>query len=548
MLTTTANQSPVVSFSDKKVLILDDMPDMRTTMRNQVQSLGVSNVSLASNVKEALNQIQQKSFDIIFCDYYLGEATDGQQFLEYLRTNNAISRATLFIMITAETGFNSVITAAECMPDDYLLKPFTGETLKLRLERLLERKTRLAAIDKLQDKGAWPEIIKACDEIIACKDKYIVDAMRIKGNALLMLHQIDAAILFYQNALKIREMPWAKLGLARALKFKGDGEQAGQLLEGLITENPRLLAAYDLLGKIHSESGDTEKALSVLDSACKIAPHSLARQRSIANLAESTGDFAKVDKALSIVVKQTKNSPLRDSKDYAKLCNALTETGELERAVNVIKDAKDHFKETTEMKFLAAYEAVAQSKLGNKDLAEKALELALTDDGSIPTEATSLALAKACLAQNKQELAFNILKAAVQNNPDSNKLQEDIGAIFKDHGGADVAKQLIESSVKEVINLNNDAVQKARAGQYTEAAAMLTEAALRLPNNLQILSNAALSILMDVFTNGFDLTKFTRAKEFQDAVVAQNDQYPKLAEINAFQIKIQSKYRQEIGE
>lgn len=548
MLTSTANQAPVVSFSDKKVLILDDMPDMRTTMRNQVQSLGVSNVSLASNVKEALNQIQQKNFDIVLCDYYLGEATDGQQFLEYLRTNNAISRATLFIMITAETGFNSVITAAECMPDDYLLKPFTGETLKLRLERLLERKARLAAIDKLQDKGAWPEIIKACDEIIACKDKYIVDAMRIKGNALLMLHQTDAAINFYQNALKMRDMPWAKLGLARALKFKGDGEQAGQLLEGLITENPRLLAAYDLLGKIHSESGDAEKALNVLDNACKIAPHSLARQRSIANLAESTGDYSKVDKALSVVVKQTKNSPLRDPKDYAKLTNALTETGELERAVSVIKEAKDHFKETAEMKFLAAYEAVAQSKLGNKDLAEKALELALTDDGSIPTEATSLALAKACLAQNKKDLAFSILKSAVQNNPDSSKLQDDIGIIFKDHGGADVAKQFIESSVKEVINLNNDAVQKARAGQYAEAAAMLTEAALRLPNNLQILSNAALSILMDIFTNGFDASKFIRAKQFQDAVVKQNDQYPKLAEINAFQIKIQGKYRQEIGE
>ncbi|MBC3830881.1 response regulator [Undibacterium amnicola] len=548
MLTTTANQAPVVSFSDKKVLILDDMPDMRTTMRNQVQSLGVSNVSLASNVKEALNQIQQKNFDIVLCDYYLGEATDGQQFLEYLRTNNAISRATLFIMITAETGFNSVITAAECMPDDYLLKPFTGETLKLRLERLLERKARLAAIDKLQDKGAWPEIIKACDEIIACKDKYIVDAMRIKGNALLMLHQTDAAINFYQNALKMRDMPWAKLGLARALKFKGDGEQAGQLLEGLITENPRLLAAYDLLGKIHSESGDAEKALNVLDNACKIAPHSLARQRSIANLAESTGDYSKVDKALSVVVKQTKNSPLRDPKDYAKLTNALTETGELERAVSVIKEAKDHFKETAEMKFLAAYEAVAQSKLGNKDLAEKALELALTDDGSIPTEATSLALAKACLAQNKKDLAFSILKSAVQNNPDSSKLQDDIGIIFKDHGGADVAKQFIESSVKEVINLNNDAVQKARAGQYAEAATMLTEAALRLPNNLQILSNAALSILMDIFTNGFDASKFIRAKQFQDAVVKQNDQYPKLAEINAFQIKIQGKYRQEIGE
>ena len=144
-----------ISFTDRKILVLDDMPDMRTTMRNQMQALGITNVNLAGTVKEALAYISQRTYDVILCDYYLGGNTDGQQFLEYLRNTNTISRATLFIMITAETGFNSVITAAECLPDDYLLKPFTGETLKVRLEKLLERKSRLAGIDRLQDAGDW---------------------------------------------------------------------------------------------------------------------------------------------------------------------------------------------------------------------------------------------------------------------------------------------------------------------------------------------------------------------------------------------------------
>ena len=56
--------------------------------------------------------------------------------------------------------------------------------------------------------------------------------------------------------------------------------------------------------------------------------------------------------------------------------------------------------------------------------------------------------------------------------------------MFKDHGGADVARELIESSVKEVIALNNCRA-KAQAGEYAEASRMLTEAALRLPNNLR---------------------------------------------------------------
>ncbi len=539
------NASPI-SFTDRKILVLDDMPDMRTTMRNQMQALGIMNASLASNVKEALNFIAQRTYDVILCDYYLGGSTDGQQFLEYLRTTNKISRATLFIMITAETGFNSVITAAECLPDDYLLKPFTGETLKIRLERLLERKARLANIDRLQDKGDWPAIIKACDDIILVRDKYMVDAMRIKGNALLTLNRVDDAIKFYQDAIKMRDMPWAKLGLAKALKSRGEGSHAGQILEGIIQDNPKLLAAYDLLGKIHTEAGDTQKALSVLDNACKIAPHSLARQRSIAHLAEETGDYERVDKALSVVVKQTENSPLRDPNDYVKLTNALTETGELERAVGIIKKAKDNFKENTEVKLFAAVEAITQQKAGNKDAAQKALAIALEQDETSLPESTRLAIAKACLANGKQDEAKQILKAIVQNNPDSNKLQSQIATMFKDHGGADVARELIDSSVKEVIALNNQAVQKAKAGEYAEASRMLTEAALRLPNNLQVVSNASLSILMDVFMNGYDVAKTMQAKQFQEAVSAQNSQYPKLAEIMAFQVKIQQKYKQEM--
>jgi tetratricopeptide (TPR) repeat protein len=173
--------------------------------------------------------------------------------------------------------------------------------------------------------------------------------------------------------------------------------------------------------------------------------------------------------------------------------------------------------------------------------------VALEPDENNLTEDTKLAIANACLVNGRKDEAMQMLKSVVQNNPDSSKLQSQIAHIFKDHGGADVAKQLIDSSVKEVINLNNDAVQKAKSGAYAEASEMLTEAALRLPNNLQIVSNASLSILMDVFMNGYDSAKTQQAKQFQEAVTAQNSQYPKLAEIMAFQVKIQQKYKQEMA-
>src|SRR5512135_95875 len=95
------------SYSDKQILIVDDMPDMRSSLRSQLASLMMEQVAVVGSVRDALEQLKKRKFDIILCDYYLGGNTDGQQFLEFLRSSNIISRATLFIMVTAETGYES---------------------------------------------------------------------------------------------------------------------------------------------------------------------------------------------------------------------------------------------------------------------------------------------------------------------------------------------------------------------------------------------------------------------------------------------------------
>jgi CheY-like chemotaxis protein len=532
----------LVSYSDKRVLIIDDMPEMRSTLRSQIGSLAIDKVGMAGNIRDALDQLKKAKYDIILCDYHLGGGTDGQQFLEFLRTSKIISRGTLFIMVTAETDYESVITAAECLPDDYLLKPFTAETLRSRFERLLEKKTRLVVIDKLLDQGRWQDIITACDEIIAAKDKYLIDVMRIKGHALIMSNQFELARDLYQQALALRTMPWAKLGMARALRGLGEIDQTKLLLDDLIAENPNFLSAYDMLGHIHMEAGEGDKALDVLDSACKVSPNSLARHRSIAGIAEDVADFSRVEKALSIVVRKTKNSPLRNSADYARLGNALTEMGETGKAVAVLDEARNSFKEPGDVRLLAAVEAVAQQKAGNDDLAEQALQRALQGGtGKLP-EATTLAIAKACLANNKQYEAMALLKDVIQNNPDSKLVHGRVSSMMKQHGSEALSQQLIESSVQEIIQLNNSAVEKAKAGEFAVASQMLGEAAARLPDNLQIVTNASFCLLLDVFMNGMDAAKLREAQLLQQSAVEKNNRHPKLTDITELMTKIQTKY------
>ncbi len=532
----------VTPFKNTSVLILDDLPEARTSLRTLVGSLGCESVAVAGNVRDALEQVRNNSFDLILADYFLGGETDGQQFLEYLRTRRVIGRGVLFVMVTGEKGYESVVTAAECMPDDYLLKPFTGDVLKLRLERLLEKKQRLANIDKMQDKNDWAGVIRACDEIIAARDRYQVDAMRIKGNALLASGRVEEAAGFYRSMLELRPLPWARFGLSRALQQQGRAEECKEVLGSLIQESPQFLAAYDLLGKVHLAAGDADAALVVLDSACAVSPNSLARHRAVATVAEDKGDYRRVETALAKVVGKTRNTPLRETADIARLGLAYTENGEPAKAVGLIEEACRNFKADLGDMHLAAVEALAQRKAGNKDKAEGALARALQGDAAKLQPAAAMAVAKACLAAGKQDAAHGILKNLVQTNPEAKQMHAQISAVLRESGSATAADNLVAESIREIIQLNNDAVMKAKAGELALAAEMLTSAAQRLPGNIQIVANAAAALLFDVLGNGLDAEKLRQAQAFQKAVQAREPAHPKLAEIAQLVAQIRGKY------
>ncbi len=535
-------------YSDRKLLIIDDMPEMRSSLRSQATSIGFQKVTVCGHLRDALEALRQTEFDIILCDYYLGSGTNGQQFLEHLRARRLISRKTLFIMITAEKNHNSVITAAECMPDDYLLKPFTADLFKTRVERLLEKKQRLAKVDAMQDKGRWAEVIAACEEIMAARDRFLVDAMRIKGHALIQSGRHDDAAAFYRQVLGMRPLPWAKLGLARALREQGNNAEARETLGALIAEAPQLMAAYDLLGHIHAAEGDTAAALKVLDDASRLSPHSLNRLRAIAEVAEDAGDFERVEKSLAQVVEKTRNTPLRDTADFARLGNALTATGQADKALDLIDEARTVFREAADGPALAAVEAVALHQTGNRAKAEEALQRALQGEiGELPPN-TMLTLAKACLAAGRTEQGEAILKQVVQTNPDAKDVHARVTRVMEEHGVADHAERLVADSVQEVVQLNNDAVRCGKEGRIGDAAAMLTAAANRLPGNLQIVANAAYALLVDLLTNGMDPVKLQDAGRFRQAVRERAPGHRKLTDIDALWAKLAARGGSEAGQ
>lgn len=519
--------------SDKWVLVIDDLEGMRSQLRMSLTNSGFAKLHLASSIKDALDRMAANRYDVILCDYSLGDSTDGQQFLEYLRSNDLIAHNTIFIMITAEQAYEKVVAASECAPDDYLLKPFTAAQFDARLEKLLGRQEYFSVIDKAADEKNWTRVIAECDKKLASKDKYFIELCKIKASALMSAGRHQDAANLYREVLALRPIGWAKLGLARALAMLDKKEEAQSLVREILAESPQFMAAYDLLGKLLSESGEKEAALDILQKAREVSPGTMSRIRELSSLAVSAGKPEVAETVMRQALQKHKYSPVRQANDYAVLSKALVNQGKAAEALSVVADAKKTFNDEHSSVMLAATESVAHRAAGNHKLAEAALAQAMSvGDLSKLSAQSVVALADACFAMGKEDEATSLLRHAIQNNQEDesirSKVHETLTAAGKD---ATEATAMIEESSREVILLNNDGVRKAEAGQLDEAIASLCEAADRLPNNLQIVSNAALVIALDLSRNGNNPEKFSKCLRYREALIKKAPNHPKLPQI-----------------
>lgn len=120
-----------------KILIVDDFATMRRVIRNLLKSLGFENFEEAEDGTKALKILNKTKIDFVVTDWNMPNMT-GIELLREIRKDSKLSHIPV-LMVTAEQKREQIITAAKEGVNGYIVKPFTGETLSNKLNKIFER-------------------------------------------------------------------------------------------------------------------------------------------------------------------------------------------------------------------------------------------------------------------------------------------------------------------------------------------------------------------------------------------------------------------------
>ncbi len=118
-----------------KILVVDDFATMRRIIRNLLQDLGFSNISEADDGNTALPMLQSGNFDLLITDWNM-PGMPGLDLLKAVRADSRLAKLPV-LMLTAEAKREQIVEAAQAGVNGYVIKPFTAETLKTKLDKIL---------------------------------------------------------------------------------------------------------------------------------------------------------------------------------------------------------------------------------------------------------------------------------------------------------------------------------------------------------------------------------------------------------------------------
>lgn len=130
----------VLNSLDKEmpILVVDDFTTMRRIVKTCLKQLGFNNIIEAEDGQIALDKLHGAEFKLVISDWNMPNMM-GIDLLKAVRADDKL-KTLPFLMVTAEAQKENIIEAAKSGVSNYIIKPFTADSLQQKLEAIFTKK------------------------------------------------------------------------------------------------------------------------------------------------------------------------------------------------------------------------------------------------------------------------------------------------------------------------------------------------------------------------------------------------------------------------
>lgn len=122
--------------TNMRILVVDDFSTMRRIIKNILRQLGMGNVVEADDGTTAWEVLNRDNIDFIVSDWNMPHMT-GIELLRKVRASEEYADLP-FLMVTAEAQQENIIEAVQAKVSNYIVKPFTPDTLKQKIDKIFD--------------------------------------------------------------------------------------------------------------------------------------------------------------------------------------------------------------------------------------------------------------------------------------------------------------------------------------------------------------------------------------------------------------------------
>ena len=363
-----------------RVLVVDDKPNMRRTIRNMLRTLGLNNFVDAEDGEAALKKVRSEKLDFVICDWNMPRM-NGVEFLRATREDPRFSKLP-FLMITAEVEEGTVAESIEAEVDGYIIKPFLPKTLEETMAEILKQKMNPSPMDT----------------------HLRVAEVQMEGGNFESAHkELDQAEKIAPRSPKVH--------YTRGLIYEAENkmEEAEKAFVAARRYGPKFIRSHEKLAQIYEAQGRKSERLQVIKEAVKVSPKNAERQTTLGEALLSEGRIQEAKQAFNLAIQVDPDNPARK-----------TNIGEIYLSHGLSQEAEKAFLASIKANPADVY---VYNRLGiafrRQKKFDEAIQYYLKALKIDPTEQNLMYnLARAYLGTGQKAEAAKALRMALKVNPD----------------------------------------------------------------------------------------------------------------------------------